>query len=212
MKKTIILFALLMASITTFAQTNTDEKDSRFEFAVTAKYGFAQLKPSGGVTLNGTINSGDVMLAYKLGKSRKWDIATGISLMEFNANSVVNGSTASLKNSYLRIPVQATGEYSIYKDATSANSKIAFVIGLGAYANHMFKQEIETVAGNSKESNLGWSFGLESQLGAKFLLSDKLNLTLGVNNMSDLTKMKHDGTEVKLESANMFFFRMGFKF
>ncbi|WNM17777.1 hypothetical protein [Flavobacterium capsici] len=211
MKKTIILFALLITSITTFAQTNTDEKDSRFEFVATPKIGIAKINYSGAPTLNGNVNGGDILIAYKLGKSRKWDVATGISLTEFNANSIVNGTAASLKNSYIRIPVQFTAEYSIFKDASSANSKVAFIIGLGAYANHLYNQEIETFNGDSEENNLGWNFGLSSQLGIKLHLTDIFNVTVGLDGMSDLTRMKKDGLEQKMENANMFFLRMGFK-
>lgn len=202
--------ALLFLSGSAMAQETTEKKDSKLEFAVIGKLGFAHLKQSGVPSLNGNLTGTDVLLAYKI--SPKWEMAGGIGFYEFNANTVIAGEAASLKNSYLRIPLQFNGDYSLLKSDATNNDRILFTVGLGVYANTILKGELESYAGNSEASNLGWNFGLSSQVGAKFIVNENINLALGLESQSDLTKAKKNGAEQKLEQFNGMYFRIGFKF
>jgi len=209
MKKQLLTAVVLLLSFTALAQTTPEKKESKLEFVINSKLGFAKLNQSGFVPLNGNISGADALLSFKMGK--KWNLATGVGYMEFNANPTFAGNSASLKNTYLQIPIKAIGDFSIFnKDQTG--SKIFLTIGAGLYANTLLKSEVETVSGNSDMNNLGWNFGLATQIGAKFVLSDALNIGIGLESQGDFNEMKKDGTEQKIEQINALYFNLGFTF
>lgn len=209
MKKQIILVLTILLSLSAKAQTTTEKTESKLEFIINSKLGLAKLKQSGFVSLNGNSTGADALLSFKMGK--KWDLAAGLGYTEFNANPTIAGNTASIKNTYLQIPVKVVGDFSIF-DKVQSDSKIFLSIGAGLYANTLLNSEIETVSGNSSTKNLGWNFGISTQIGAKFILSDVMNLGLGLESQSDLTKMKKNGMEQRMEQINSLYLNLGFKF
>lgn len=210
MKKIILSALLLTITLSSFAQNNPDKKESPVSFLVSAKLGFAKISQSGNVDLNGTINAGDALASIRLSKT--WNLDTGISLIEFNANQTVAGNSTSLTNTYLQIPVKFNGDFSIFDKSLEGDKKIFLTAGLGMYANTLLKQELQTINGNNDAKNLGWNFGLSSQIGAKFVLSDNIGFRLGVESQSDISKMKKDGFEQKIKNMNALYFGMEFKF
>jgi len=209
MKKQLIVTLVLLVSLTTLAQSTPEKKESKLEFITVAKLGFAKLNQSDFVALNGNINAADLLLSYRIGK--KWNLSSGVGLMELNANPTISGNSASLKNTYLHIPIKATGDYTIFNNESS-DSKIFFTIGAGVYANSLLKSELQTLGGNSSTKNLGWNFGVATQIGAKFLISEATTIGIGLESQSDLSKMKKDGVERKVEQLNSIYFSFGFKF
>lgn len=210
MKKQLFSALVILISYTALAQSTPEKKESNLEFAVNTKFGFAKMKQTGSVPLNGNVNGADILFSLPLGK--KWNISSGIGFLEFNANPTIAGNTASLKNSYLHIPVQFNNDFAIFNKENPENQKIFFTVGLGLYANSLIKQELETVTGNSSVKNQGWNFGFSSQIGAKFVVSDAINIGLGFEGQSDFTKMKKDGNEQRIENINAVYFKLGFKF
>ncbi len=210
MKKQIITALLLFITLSAIAQTTPEKKVSPVSIFVNAKLGFAKVSQSNNVDLNGTINGGDVLASIKLGKA--WNLDTGFGMFEFNGNQVIAGNNTSLTNSYLQIPVRFNGDFSIFDKALERNQKIFLTAGLGLYANTLLKQELQTISGNSSARNLGWNFGFSSQIGAKFILSDKIGFRFGLESQADATKMKKDGGEQKIKNINALYFGMEFKF
>ena len=82
----------------------------------------------------------------------------------------------------------------------------------GFYANTLLKSEVKTLSGNSSEKNLGWNFGVTTQLGAKFIVSDDLDFEIGLESQIDLSDMKHKGVNRKIEQLNVLYANLGFKF
>lgn len=210
MKKQIITALLLFITLSAIAQTTPEKRESPVSIIVNAKLGFAKVSRSSSVDLNGTINSGDVLASIRLGKA--WNLDAGFGMMEFNGNQTIAGNSASLTNTYLQIPVKFNGDFSLFDKALEGNQKIFLTAGLGIYANTLLKQEIQTLAGNSSSRNMGWNFGFSSQIGAKFVLSDKFGFRLGLESQADATKMKKDGGEQKVKNLNALYFGMDFKF
>ena len=210
MKRQIITALLLFITLSAIAQTTPEKKVSPVSIFVNAKLGFAKVSQSSNVDLNGTINGGDVLASIKLGKA--WNLDTGVGLFEFNGNQAIAGNNTSLTNSYLQIPVRFNGDFSIFDKALEGNQKIFLTAGLGIYANTLLKQELQTISGNSNARNLGWNFGFSSQIGAKFILSDKIGFRFGLESQADATKMKKDGGEQKIKNINALYFGMEFKF
>ncbi|ESU29052.1 hypothetical protein FLJC2902T_10890 [Flavobacterium limnosediminis JC2902] len=211
MKKNLLTLTLLLCSFALFAQSTTTTSENptnKFEVLVIAKLGSGIIQETGSAPTNGNINGGDFLLSMKLGKA--FNLATGLGYYEFYGNRTLDGNTASIKNAYLRFPLIAHGNVSIYKNKPE-NQRIFLTAGLGFYGNHQFKQETETIAGNYSDSNLGWNLGFSTQLGVKFEVTDVLNLGIGYEVQSDLTDMKKDGVDRKMASMNTLNFTLGFK-
>lgn len=208
MKKQIILGLVIMLSFYAKAQTTQETEKSRLALIISSKLGFAKLKQTDFATIHGNINTAEGLVSLKMGK--KWELATGLNYSEFNGNVTISGNTASIKNSYLQIPLKALGDFSIFNKEGS-DSRIFLTIGGGIYANTLLKSELETVSGDSKTKNLGWNFGLSTQIGAKFVLSDVMDLGIGLNSQSDFSKMKKDGIEQKMEQVNALYFNIAYK-
>jgi hypothetical protein len=201
---------ILFITLCSTAQTESEKKESPVSFLANAKIGFAKLSQTGNVDLNGNINGGDFIASIRLSKIYRLD--TGIGLMEFDSNPIVSGNSASLTNTYLQIPIRLMGDFNIFNKGSEVNQKISLTAGLGIYANTLMKQEFQTLAGSSEERNLGWNFGLSSQIGARFILSDNFGFRLGLESQADFSKMKKDNVEQKIKNLNAFYFGMEFKF
>ena len=212
MKKQLII-ALLLIGYTSTSQTQTktetETTDHNVAFVVRGKLGFSKYKETGNVSLNAFVNGSDILLSFKVGK--KTYIESGIGFLEFNGNPTVSGNSISIKNSYLHFPVQLNGDFNLF-DSKDENPNILLNIGVGLYANTLLKSEVETVLGNDSAKNLGWNFGLSTQVGAKFIVSKALNIGLGLESQSDFNKMKKDGVERKIENMNAFYFSLILKY
>lgn len=209
MKKLLLTTSLLLITVVAFAQNTKENKESKLEFVATGKLGWAKINQSGFVSLNANSNAGDLLLSYKMGKN--WGLSSGVSFMELNANLTLDGTTASLTNSYLQIPLKIGGDYVMF-NMDQSNSKVFLNIGAGFYASTLLKSELETLSGNSTSKNLGWNYGIVFNSGIKFLISDKTSIGIGFESQGDLSKMKKDGVEQKIEQLNSIYFSFGFKF
>ena len=201
---------LVLITGVTVAQNNTEKKESKFEFQINGKLGFARLKQSNYVPLSGNVNASDFLLSYKM--SPRWSVASGFGLLQFDANPTIAGNTASIRNSYLQIPLRFNGDYNLFHGTEPQSPKIFFNVGFGLYANTLLKQELETVSGNTDTKNLGWNFGFATQIGVKFILTDALNIGLGIENQSEFTKMKKDDIEQRFDQMNTMYLKLGFAF
>jgi hypothetical protein len=210
MKKQFLTALAVLFTAVTFAQTTPEKKESKFEFLIDAKLGFARLRGNDFIPLNGNVNGSDLMLSYKF--APKWSIATGVGFLQFNANPTIAGNSVSITNNYLQIPFRINGDYNIFNGSEPKDPKVFFNLSAGLYANTLLKQEIQTVTEVSTTKNLGWNFGLATSVGIKFLITDALNLGLGVQSQSEFTKMKKDGAEQRIDQMNTMYFRMGLTF
>ncbi|MBC8882684.1 hypothetical protein H9X57_02610 [Flavobacterium piscinae] len=84
--------------------------------------------------------------------------------------------------------------------------------GIGIYGNTLLKEEIQTLTTTFEEKNRGWNFGLGFNIGLTFEVNDYMTLGLGFDTQSDLTKMKKDDVERKLEAINTvnFIYKLNF--
>jgi hypothetical protein len=209
MKKLLLTTSLLLITVVSLAQNTKEAKESKLEFVATGKLGWAKINQSGFVPLNANSNAGDLLLSYKLGKN--WGLSSGVSFMELNTNLTQNGATASLQNSYLQIPLKIGGDYVMF-NTDQSNSKIFLNVGAGFYASTLLKSELQTISGSTTSKNLGWNYGIVFNTGIKFLISDKTSIGIGFESQGDISKMKKDGVERKVEQLNSIYFSFGFKF
>lgn len=200
----VLLFLLLAFSV------NAQEEPRKTEFGlnINGKIGFGKLIQNGMVNLNGSINSGDILFFYRL--SSGTTISTGVGMLDFNANGVTSGESYSLKQSYLRIPVNLN--YSLFILKNQLDSKLSAYGGIGIYASSLLKEEIQTIDETFKNKNQGWNAGLGFNVGLRFGVAKNMNFGIGFESQSDITKMKKDGVERKLEEINTVNFSFEFKF
>jgi opacity protein-like surface antigen len=210
MKKQILLGLLILLSCGAIAQTiKTQETSShKFEFIAVPKLGYAKLIEAGNAPVTGFINAGDVLLSYQISKDYK--LVTGIGMIDFDYNKTLSGSSAGFRNSYIRVPLNLTGTWSLHK-VKPENETVFLAYGFGLYTNNLLKQEIDNGTVAVSAGNLGWNFGVSVQLGMKFIVSDVLNLGVGYEVQSDISKIKSNGVEQKMQGLNTINFTLGFK-
>ena len=86
-----------------------------------------------------------------------------------------------------------------------------FLVGFLSY-QIMNKEEIQTIDQTFKNKNQGWNAGLGFNLGLRFGVTKDVNFGIGFESQSDITKIKKNGTERKLEEINTINFSFEFKF
>jgi opacity protein-like surface antigen len=74
--------------------------------------------------------------------------------------------------------------------------------GIGIYGNTLLKEEIQTLPQNFELKNQGWNLGFGLNFGMIFEIYDGTSLGIGFESQSDMTKMKKNGVERKLENIN----------
>ena len=87
-----IFTALFMLSFTLmFSQDVVEEKQNKYGFEVTAKFGSSKLDLKDAVDLNGSFSAGDFLFVYRL--NEKSTLKSGVTLAEFNSNFTSLGIT-----------------------------------------------------------------------------------------------------------------------
>jgi len=210
MKKQLLSLLAVFITGAALAQTTPEKKEPKFEFIINGKLGFARLRGSDFIPLNGNVNGTDLMFAYKF--DPRWSIAGGVGWLQFSANSIINGSSASITNNYLQIPVRINGDYNIFNGIEPKDSKVFFNFSAGPYANNLMKQDVQTMAGITSTKNVGWNFGIATSVGLKVVVTDALHLGLGLESQNEFTKIKKDGAEQRIDQMNTLYFRMGLTF
>ncbi|PZO29079.1 MAG: hypothetical protein DCF13_06935 [Flavobacteriaceae bacterium] len=207
MKKVQFTLLFLLFALSVSAQEATTKK-AELGFNMNGKIGFGKLIQNGMVDLNGSVNSGDILFFYRLPSGTT--LSTGVGLLDFNANGVTSGESYALKQSYLRIPINLN--YSIFILENQLDSRLSAYGGIGVYANTLLKEEIQTIDETFKNKNQGWNAGLGFNVGLRFGVAKNMNFGLGFESQSDITKMKKNGVERKLEEINTVNFSFEFKF
>jgi opacity protein-like surface antigen len=200
MKKSI--FTLLLVLITLNVKAQEETKKGEFGIIMNGKLGFAKLKQSGEVQLNGNVNAGETQFYYSLPSGTYFTL--GIGLLEFNTNGVSGGENYSLEQNYIRIPMYINKTFLLLKE--QLNNKVNAYGGVGIYGNTLLKEELKTLSQNFELKNQGWNLGFGLNFGMLFEIYDETSLGIGFESQSDITKMNKNGMERKLESINTFNF------
>ena len=210
MKKIKILILILLLSCITYSQNGTDydNSKSKIDLVVIPKLGFAKVSSTGFAPTNGFISGGDVLVSFKLSKSSI--LAAGIGFNEFYANVTNAGNNFSLKNSYLRFPVNYITNFVLFNSKPENNTTF-LSIGIGIYGNNLINQKLESASDTNSENNLGWNAGLSTYLGIKYNVTDLMNLGIGMETNKDLFRMKKNGVEQKVDNSITLNLTLGYK-
>ncbi len=209
MKKQFLIIICLICVSSLFAQTKMNTlgtPNNKFEIAVLPKLGFARIQETGNVPLTGFVDCGELLLSK--GIAKKLNVSTGIGYFNFYGNRTNEGNMSSLKNTYLHIPLNLKANINLYH-IKPEDKKVLLALGMGLYGNYLLNQETETVTEESNQKKLGWNFGLSTQIGLKFNVSDILSLGIGFENQGDFTKISHNQVDQKIVT-NSIYFSLGF--
>lgn len=199
MKNLITVFFLFFL-ISIFAQETNDKNQTKFGFEVTAKFGSSKLDVKEAVDLNGNFSAGDFLVVYRLNQYSIFK--SGITIAEFNSNFTASGETASLKNSYLQIPLKYFYVTSLSNNVIN-DSTINLLFGLGVNANHLYQSKIETVNTSNSNKNLGWNLGSSFEMGLDFSFSKYMNFGIFYEAMTDITRNEKENNNQKLVGTNL---------
>lgn len=200
--KFLLSIAFLIGSLFSYAQTdiNFEKNQSKINLVFVPKLGYAKMTQTSQPKLNGFVNGGDVLVAFKLNKSSS--LSTGVGYFEFDANTTFDGNSASINNTYLHIPINYVSNFSVFR-SKGANETVFLAATLGLYANSLLKQDFETATDNFTDKNLGWNFGFSTYVGLKFIASDLMTLGIGLETNNDFTKIEKDGLKQKLDLTTL---------
>lgn len=208
MKKNVIALFALFTTVFAFAQEVETKNDSKMGIKMDAKIGYGTLVSSNMVNLHGNVNAGDILFYYEFPNGGS--LSAGVGTLQFTANGTTAGEMYSLEQSYLKIPVYYNFSISILKE--QLDDKFQAFGGLGVYAQTLLKEEVKTMTATSTNKNQGWNAGLGVQLGVKFDVTQSLDFGIGFETQSDLTDMKKDKVERKLDKLSTVNFQLNFKF
>ncbi len=195
MKKTILSITFLTISILGLAQENNNSNYSQnnhnMDYVLKVKLGYSQVRIDNKGTLNGNLSQIDFAFVSSISEKIKIDYGLGYS--EFNGNTISNCNIASLKNSYIRIPIN------LFYSNNFSNKSI-FLTGVGLYGNYLLKSEIPSII---NKKNAGINFGACVQTGVIFNINDNLDFGIMIEGQTDFTKIKKDNINQRLINTSL---------
>lgn len=202
--KKLILSALFLTAFISNAQENKEEttksETPKLVYILKGKMGFSQLQLSEYNDINGNVIQADFLLSSRL--TDKFRLEYGFAASEFNGNTIFNNQLVSIKNEYIKIPVNLTYNKEFNKD-------VSLVYGIGFYGNYLYKSKIP---GYFEGKNVGFSIGANIQIGGNFKINDDLDLRIMYEGQSDLSRInKQDVVKLKEQRTNMFAFNLVYK-
>lgn len=208
MKHLFFLLGLICMAQMSFSQEDVTSVDNqKGEWLVSNYIGFATLTAEDVFKGNANIQGGIIAKEFIL--NQKSSLITGVELYRATANFTdASGEQLFLRNQYIAIPV-------LYRMIYNRSAKISPYLGLGIYGAYLYKSELENEVLNTDddEKGLGFNFGIQLNLGVKFIISDDFSIALGLHSRSDLIdSYKSTKQEFELTEAYVFKLGLGFKF
>ncbi len=196
--KKLILSAFSLFYILTNAQEN-NEVTTKYEtpklvYILKGKIGFSQLKLFEYTNIDGNVTQADFLLSSRL--SDKFRLEYGVGASEFNGNIISDNQLVSVKNQYIKIPVNL-----MY---TKQFKNFSIIYGLGLYGNYLYKSKIP---GYFTGKNVGLNVGGNLQIGINFKLTDELDFRFMFERQSDLTKIEKESF-IKQKETNTSLFAL----
>jgi hypothetical protein len=169
--------------------------------------GFATLTAEDVFKGNANIQGGTITKEFIL--NSKSSLITGVEMYRATADFTdTSGEQLYIRNQYVAVPV-------LYRMVYNRSAKISPYLDLGIYGAYLYKSELENEALNTDddEKGLGFNFGIQANLGAKFVVSDDFSIFLGLHSRTDLIdSYKSSKQEFELTETYLFKLGLGFKF
>lgn len=179
------------------------QQKNSLNFGVSTDIGFSTLKIND-QKLNATVWGAGLNIGYSLNYLR---IESGIDYQSAQLNFSSDGETEFFEVHNLKIPLGLKTVFSLNGAEEESDSKIGLLVGLGLYSNYYFKAKADHLI---DKKNIGWNFGLYSELGIQLKPNPIWAFQLGIKNESDFGAAKKDGFKVK-NNRKAFFLGLDFK-
>ncbi|HRE76810.1 MAG TPA: outer membrane beta-barrel protein [Flavobacterium sp.] len=189
-KKVFLILSVICTSFSYAQEVNEEKKLNNFSIITKGKLGFSELKIDDYGSINGFYTAFELLAASKL--SDKYSLEYGFGFSEFKANNVSQSNTGNVKNENFYIPVNLLRSVNFTGNNT-------FQIGVGLYGDYLYKSKID---GLLEEENIGFTMGLNFQVGAKFKIAEKTFFRVMIEAQSDLTNLKKKAVEFRQINTN----------
>jgi len=191
-----------------FSQEDVASDDNqKGEWLVSNYIGFATLTAEDVFKGNANIQGGTIAKEFIL--NNRSSLIAGIEMYRATADFTdASGEQLYLRNQYVAVPV-------LYRMIYNRSAKISPYLDLGIYGAYLYKSDLENEALNTDddEKGLGFNFGIQANLGAKFVVSDDFSIFLGLHSRADLIdSYKSSKQEFELTEVYLFKLGLGFKF
>ncbi|MGK0295532.1 MAG: hypothetical protein ACI884_001695 [Ulvibacter sp.] len=195
-------FFVLFITLNVFSQESLATKGDYF---ANYFFGNATVESENNYKVNANAVGGGVGKDFVLSKQLSLIVAVEYLRIQYEIPVTANSSPLFQVNNFIKMPVLLRyGHEFVEKSTIYAET--------GIYAASLYKVKVENIALNSsqKENNVGFSFGLQLNLGIMYQLSDIYSFGFGLNTQADLFQAYNDSvSEIKIVELYSFQLRIG---
>ena len=195
-------FFVLFITLNVFSQESLATKGDYF---ANYFFGNATIESENNYKVNANAVGGVVGKDFILSKKLSLIAAFEYLRIQYAIPLTTNSSPLFQVNNFIKVPV-------LLRYGHEFAEKSTIYAETGLYAASLYKVKVENIALNSsqKENNVGYSFGLQLNLGFKYQLSDIYSFGFGLNSQADLFQAYNDSVaEIKIVELYSFQLRIG---
>jgi len=200
------LFLKLVCSLFFILQVNAQTESlnsQKGEWIITNYMGFATLEIENAFKTNAFVLGGFLGKEFKI--SEHSFIISGIDHLRLRSDISISGETVYMNHNFIQVPVKFRSLLHV--------DRASFYAEIGIFASHLFLARTEIISQgiNTKDTGIGFNFGLTAGFGMKYNLTNRYSVNLGLNTQSDLFQSYKNNPEVTLSEVYMLQFGLGFK-
>ncbi|MEZ4793802.1 MAG: outer membrane beta-barrel protein [Gelidibacter sp.] len=202
MKKFKIFFLIISVCSNLYSQ-DVEKTETSGEWIVTADIGFSTLEAKDNFKATATIEGAFFGKEFIIGSDTS--IVTGLGVENVRTDfSNESNQQVFLKNSYVNLPLSLRLFY-------DRPERVSLFADLGIYGTYLLKAKSQILSDDieDSENGLGFNFGVQGALGAKYKFkNEKYSMSFGIRAKNDfISSYKSSAQEFKTKDA--YFFQIG---
>ena len=193
------LCAILLVALQVFSQENNSSKGNYF---ANFYFGNATIESETSYKVNADALGGSVGKEFILSKPLSLITAVELLRIQYEIPAASTSSPLFQVNNFIKIPV-------LLRYGHEFAAKARLYAETGIYIASLYGVKIENSALNScqKESNVGYNFGLQLNMGLRYQLSDIYSFEFGLSSQGDIFQV-YDDTFSNLKIAELYSFQL----
>lgn len=201
-----IIFIILISPNFLFSQDESLEGNHKGDWMLFMDIGFATIEAEDSFKANG--NVGQFFFGKEFLVGDRSSLITGLEVTRMKTDfNNETGQQVFLSNNYLNLPIS-------YRLTYDRQEKLSFYADLGISASYLFNSKVEIVSDDfdNSENGLGFNFGIQASLGAKFkFINDQSSISFGLKSKTDMvSSYKNSVQEFKM--TDLYVFQLGLNF
>lgn len=177
MEKTLLSIVMVLLFISTFAQKN--ENTQLFSVSFEPVLGNGQVNSSDFENQHGFFNGGNLLLNYHF--TEHLSVSSGLGILTFNANSLIDGAPAATEIDFFQLPVKI--------NYMGGSNTVKFKVGITGFYNSHLTSVTDINSGPTIEAtNLGGNFGFATDFGPLFQITDRLVASISLEHQFTVSK------------------------